>query len=401
MLAKYRVILTLPGASAFVVAGLIARFPISMYGLGAVLLVQSRTGSYFKAGVVSAAFAIAAAVGGPITSRFADRLGQNRLIPLLLSFHVSTLLVTIFLIIQNVNLFVIILIGVISGATVPTVGPFVRARWKKAAKNSSQQNTAFAMESVVDEIIFIFGPPLVTILCVVVYDALGLLLAAVLVTIGGIWLSSQKKTQPEIHVVGQDRGKAAILYPGIISIFLVYVLLGAVFGAAEVIAVAFSREKGSPELAGALIAAWSIGSLAAGITMGAIHFKNKLSNRFLITTFFFALSLIPLPFISTLPALFVTLLISGLAISPVLISGYTLIGQLVPQNRLTEGFAWANTGAGLGIALASAISGWVIDNSGAQVAFWVVTAAGLLTFVITLGTYKDLKRADSRSAIPA
>jgi MFS family permease len=401
VLAKYRVILTLPGASAFVVAGLIARFPISMYGLGAVLLVQSRTGSYFKAGVVSAAFAIAAAVGGPITSRFADRLGQNRLIPLLLSFHVSTLLVTIFLIIQNVNLFVIILIGVISGATVPTVGPFVRARWKKAAKNSSQQNTAFAMESVVDEIIFIFGPPLVTILCVVVYDALGLLLAAVLVTIGGIWLSSQKKTQPEIHVVGQDRGKAAILYPGIISIFLVYVLLGAVFGAAEVIAVAFSREKGSPELAGALIAAWSIGSLAAGITMGAIHFKNKLSNRFLITTFFFALSLIPLPFISTLPALFVTLLISGLAISPVLISGYTLIGQLVPQNRLTEGFAWANTGAGLGIALASAISGWVIDNSGAQVAFWVVTAAGLLTFAITLGTYKDLKRADSRSAIPA
>ena len=53
---------------------------------------------------------------------------------------------------------------------------------------------------------------------------------------------------------------------------------------------------------------------------------------------------------------------------------------------------------GLGIALASAISGWVIDNSGAQVAFWVVTSAGLLTFVITLITYRDLKRADSRSA---
>lgn len=69
-----------------------------------------------------------------------------------------------------------------------------------------------------------------------------------------------------------------------------------------------------------------------------------------------------------------------------------------PQNRLTEGFAWANTGAGLGIALASAISGWVIDNSGAQVAFWVVSAAGLLTFAITLITYRDLKRADSRSA---
>ncbi|MBJ7278971.1 MAG: hypothetical protein JHD08_00145, partial [Candidatus Nanopelagicales bacterium] len=63
MLTKYRNILSLPGATSFMLAGLIARFPISMYGLGAVLLVQSRTGSYFKAGVLSAAFAISAAVG--------------------------------------------------------------------------------------------------------------------------------------------------------------------------------------------------------------------------------------------------------------------------------------------------------------------------------------------------
>jgi predicted MFS family arabinose efflux permease len=304
----------------------------------------------------------------------------------------------IYLILNDANLILVIILGIISGASQPTIGPFIRARWKNVTRNKVQENTAFAMESVIDEVIFIFGPPLVTFLCVVFFDASGLLLAAILVTLGGIWLSSQTKTQPEIHVVGAERGKAALRYPGIFSLFLVYVLLGAVFGAAEVIAVAFSREKGSPELAGALITAWSVGSLAAGIAMGAIHFKNKLSRRFLIAAFFFALSLLPLPFISTLPALFITLLISGLAISPVLISGYTLIGQLVPQNRLTEGFAWANTGAGLGIALASAISGWVIDNSGAQVAFWVVSAAGLLTFAITLITYRDLKRADSRSA---
>ena len=401
MLTKYRNILSLPGARSFLLAGLIARFPISMYGLGAVLLVQSRTGSYFTAGVVSASFAISAAVGGPITSRLVDRLGQNKLIPILLSLHVSTLLIMIYLIINDANLIFVIILGVISGASEPTIGPFIRARWKKATRNRQQENTAFAMESVIDEVIFIFGPPIVTFLCVVFYDASGLLLAAILVALGGSWLSGQKKTQPEIHIVGAQRGKSALKYPGVISVFLVYILLGAVFGAAEVIAVAFSREKGSPELAGALITAWSVGSLVAGISMGAIHFKNKLSHRFLISSFFFAISLVPLPFISTMPALFVVLLISGLAISPVLISGYTLIGQLVPQNQLTEGFAWANTGAGLGIALASAIAGWIIDNSGAQVAFWVVAAAGLLTFAITLITYQDLKQADSRSAISA
>ena len=94
-------------------AGLIARFPISMYGLGAVLLVQSRTGSYFKAGLVSASFAIAAAVGGPITSRLVDRLGQNRLIPILLSLHVSTLLIMIYLIINDANLIIVIILAII------------------------------------------------------------------------------------------------------------------------------------------------------------------------------------------------------------------------------------------------------------------------------------------------
>ena len=382
-------------------AGLIARFPISMYGLGAVLLVQSRYGSYFKAGLLSAAFAISWAVIAPFTSRFADRYWQSKMLPIQLSIHVSTLLITVFLIVQNANLVLILIIFSISGASQPAIGSFVRARWKKGVRNDQEQDTAFALESVLDEVIFIFGPPLVTFLCVVFYDVSGLILAAVLITIGGFWLASQKKTQPEFHVVGEEQGKSAIRYKGVFSIFLVYILLGAVFGAAEVIAVAFSREKGSPQLAGALIAAWSIGSLVAGITMGAIHFKNKLSQRFLIASVFFAASLIPLPFISTLPALFVTLLISGLAISPVLITGYTLIGQLVPQNRLTEGFAWANTGAGLGIALASALAGWVIDDSGAQVAFWVVTVAGLLTFAITLSTYQDLKRADSRPPISA
>lgn len=398
MLTKYKNILTLPGALKFSSAGLIARFPISMYGLGSVLLVQARTGSYFKAGVISAAIAIAAAFGGPITSRFADRYGQSKVIPILLTIHVTSLLITVFLIVENFNFILILILAIITGASIPTIGPFIRARWKKATKNSQQQNTAFAMESVLDEVIFIFGPPFVTFLCVVIYDASGLLLAALLVFLGGIWLAGQTKTQPDIHKTGEHRGKPAILYPGMISLFFVYILLGAVFGAAEVIAVAFSREQNSPELAGALIAAWSFGSLIAGIAVGVIHFKNKLSHRFLITAFLFAISLIPLPFISTMPVLFITLLISGLAISPVLITGYTLIGQLVPQNRLTEGFAWANTGAGLGIALAAAISGWVLDNQGAQVAFWVVTIAGLLTFVITVATFKDLKLADSRTA---
>ena len=50
MLSTYRDILSRPGAFAFSAAALVARLPISMVGLGIVLLVSAQTGSYGLAG---------------------------------------------------------------------------------------------------------------------------------------------------------------------------------------------------------------------------------------------------------------------------------------------------------------------------------------------------------------
>src|SRR4051812_50041397 len=59
MLTSYRRILARPGAFRFSFAGLVARLPISMVGLGIVLLVSAATGSYGVAGAVSAAYMVA------------------------------------------------------------------------------------------------------------------------------------------------------------------------------------------------------------------------------------------------------------------------------------------------------------------------------------------------------
>ena len=71
MLRTYRRLLSLPGALAFSLSGLVARLPISMVSLGIVLLVSTRTGSYSQAGAVSAAYILANAL-------FADRAGPAR-----------------------------------------------------------------------------------------------------------------------------------------------------------------------------------------------------------------------------------------------------------------------------------------------------------------------------------
>ena len=54
-------VLSRPGALRFSSAALVARLPISMVGLGIVLLVEGRTGSYGLAGTVSAVFVLAEA----------------------------------------------------------------------------------------------------------------------------------------------------------------------------------------------------------------------------------------------------------------------------------------------------------------------------------------------------
>src|SRR6478752_7744469 len=59
MLTSYRRILSQPGTLRFSMAGLVARLPISMIGLGIVLLVSAATGSYGVAGAISAAYMFA------------------------------------------------------------------------------------------------------------------------------------------------------------------------------------------------------------------------------------------------------------------------------------------------------------------------------------------------------
>ena len=69
-----------PGALRFSLTGVFARLPISMVGLGIVLMVESARGSYGVAGVVSAVFMVANAVMAIVQGRLLDTLGQSRVL---------------------------------------------------------------------------------------------------------------------------------------------------------------------------------------------------------------------------------------------------------------------------------------------------------------------------------
>ena len=150
MLKPYLAILRLKGAAAFTSAGLVARFPIAMYSLGIILLIQIRTDSYFQAGLVVAAFVVAAAICQPITARWADRVGQDRVLPPQTLLHVLALGLGLVSIIFDWGVFWQMVIFAVSGASAPPIGALVRSRWVHITRTPRQLHTALALESIAD-----------------------------------------------------------------------------------------------------------------------------------------------------------------------------------------------------------------------------------------------------------
>jgi MFS family permease len=375
VLRPYRVLLATPGGLAFSAAGLLARLPISMLGLGIVLLISDRTGSYGLAGAVSATFALTAALVAPMLARLVDRVGQARVLVPSLAVHVAAVLVLMACGFWSAPRWTLFVSAAVAGATMPNIGALVRARWSHLVRGTSRLHTAYSLESVLDEVIFIVGPVLVTVLATAVHPLAGLGTVVAASVIGGLVLAAQRRTEPPRALAGHDHRGSALRARGLPVIVVVFVALGSLFGSFEVVVVAFTSEEGQRGAAGLVLATYALGSMISGIGYGAVNWRRRLDHRFLIGATAMGISMLALPLVPGVPALAALAFGAGFAISPTLISGAALVQQLVPPGRLTEGLTWTHTGLGLGITVGAALSGQLIDAWGAQRAFTVATVS--------------------------
>lgn len=396
--AGYRQVLSLPGAGAFTAVGLIARLPISIIGLGIVLLVTSREASYALAGSLAAAFALAAALIAPFGARFADRLGQARVIPVLAFCQAFALVALVFGIDRSWPLPILFLITIVAGGVGPNVGSLVRARWIALLRGDPRLRSAFAWESVLDEVVFVTGPPLATLLALNLAPAAPLLLCAGLIALGVSALAALRSTDPgpspALH--GAPAGHALRLR-GMPRITMIMVLLGGVFGAFEVTTVAYAQFAGRPEATGFLLAIYAFGSLLGGLLIGALRPRNSLTSQLTIATAILAVVSAPLFIVPNIFWLALLALAAGFAVAPVLIISVSLTEVLVPGRRITEALTVTVSGIAVGLAVAAPLSGLIIDSVGAQSAYLVMAASGGGTFLVAVLARNGLARWEQDS----
>jgi MFS family permease len=258
----------------------------------------------------------------------------------------------------------------------------VRSRWAHALPDSAQRQTAFAFESVADEVVFVTMPPLVTFLAAAISPPAGFLTGLLLGVGGGLWLSRQEATAPVVadRSSGHAPARPRILGPGLIALAVTYAAIGLVFGAVDVVVVGFADEQGRPAVAG------------AGLVYGVLRLPGSLTARFLGCALLFAAAVQTLFLVDSLPVLVVLAFLAGLTIAPVLVAGMSLVESRVPRAALTEGLTWVTTGLTVGVTVGSALAGRAIDVWGAEDAFAVPAFGALAAGVLAVGAWAVLRR---------
>jgi MFS family permease len=375
-----------PGAKMFSSAGFVARIPISMVTLGIVLLVEGRSGSYGLAGAVSASYMVASAVSSPVIARLVDRHGQDRiLVPCFVLFAVG-MLGLVLSVDAALPTPVPHLCAAFAGAFYPPIGSCVRARWAHALGPGPRLHTAYAFEAVVDESIFIVGPVIVTLLAIQVSPMAAIVAVMVCALVGGLWFGALRSTQPDPAVHDEAAARAPLRWRWLTPMALAAGCLGSLFGASEVVTVAFADEAGRPSATAVLLALWAAGSLIAGLITGAVRWRATPLQRYRAGATGMALVMMPLPFIDNIVVLGVVLFFAGFAISPTLVAAMALVEANVPASRLTEGMTWVTTGLTLGLAPGAAVAGALIDEYGASTAYLVPAVSGVLAALVALLT---------------
>ncbi len=397
----YLHVLRTPHAVPMVLAAFVGRLPLSMVGLGSVLLIASETGSYGLGGVVAATGAVTTAISGPLIGRWADTHGQRRTLLPVVAVFVAAGCVFLPAVKQDWPLWIVFVSAGVAGACIPPVSSMIRVRWTHLLRGTHRLPAALAMESVVDEFVFIVGPVLVTFLSTTGHSTSGVVTAFTLAVVGSLLFAAQGRTEPPPHGHAARTGPSAIRSAGIRVLFVVGAAVGAILGTLEIALVAFADEENAMALSGVLIAGLAVGSMASGIGWGTVHWHSPLRVRLAVVLILMTVLSIPLLLVQDVWVMIPFVIVAGVAVSPSLISSFTLAELLVPRSATTEAFTWLGTSLAVGVAVGTSIAGKVVDSVGANASFLVATVAAAVAAVVVCAYQRVLHVPAEHAAEPA
>lgn len=389
---RYAAVLRVPHVPALVASALLARLPIGINGLAAVLFLRAQTGSFAVAGAVAGAMAAGGGVGAPVQSRLVDRLGV-RVLLVVAGAHAALLALLVVGGETGAPAAALVAVGALTGATVPPTSSVLRSLWPSLLRERTDlRQAAFAMDSVGIELLFVLGPLVTGLIATLLAPEAALAVSAAAVLAGTIAFVAQPPVggQPVRGAGGADLA-GALRSPGVRTLALTSVPPGIGLGICEVALPAFSHAHGQAASAGLLLAVWAIGSALGGLLYGALP-RPPLRRAHILVTVLMPVSLLPLAAAPNMAWMALLVVPAGFFVAPLLATRNELIGWVAPEDARTEAFTWPQTAFVAGIAIGSALAGAIVEAASPSTAFVVAAGAaaiGAVLAVVRRGTVTE------------
>lgn len=410
---RYRALLLVPGVTRVTVPSIIGRLPYGMITLLFVLAVHHGTGSYAIAGLATAVNSALTAVTAPWLGRLADRGRAPEVLAVTGIGNGILLCGMVFTLMSGAPAGIVVGIAGLAGAVNPPIAAVTRVVLPRIAPDLA--GTAYALDTILVELTYILGPALIAAISAVGSPYAAVFVTAFMSAAGSVGLASAPAARYNASVASPgvpssteaSVSSARLFSVALAAVVLVGVFEAAAYGVMEVAIPAYADAIGQPNGAGAVIAAWSAGSIIGGIWFSGLPHvgaqpaiedgspssrNHSLSPKmsqwrlFALLCTLNAVGFAGIMLSTGLLSLGLVLLIGGLVIAPTTTVEIALVTRLVPAARRTEAFTWTSTGVFVGYsggaALAGAIAGGGLMTSALAATAFVAIGALLATALL-------------------
>lgn len=381
--SRYAAFFRLPDVKRLMVTVLIARMPIGTVNLAMLLHVHAITGSFTSAGAAVGVCLVASAITAPIIGRWVDRRGARAVLVATGCVYPAALALVWAARPLALSVAGIFACTAFAGAFTPPIAVLTRTMWRHRFDDDHLRRTAYALDSVLIEFVFVAGPALVAFLLAVGSPAVAFGAAFVFGTLAvPVFAASPalRYLQREPHATRRLLGPLADTK--LLRVYAAIVLLAAALGLIEVGYPGFATFAGEPPLAGILLALNAAGSAVGGLVYGGLHVAPPLEAQLRRLLALVAAALALQALVHTPLVLMAFAFIAGISIAPTLTVTSMLIASAAPARYATEAFTWASTSIVAGLGAGNAAGGALLQHFGPAPVF---AASAAVAAVAALG----------------
>jgi len=375
-LARYASLLERSELRQTIIASVIGRMPIGILGLAILLATQASSGSFGIAGAVAACYLAGLAAMAPVLGRIIDRSGPARTLLVCAFVFPATLVALVTALRLDAPQWTAFAFAALAGATFPPITVCLRTFMRQRLVEEAQLATAYSLESVLIEIIFIVGPMLVALFVAYLSADAAVLFAAACGLAGTLMFL---RSPVLAHWRVEERKVASLVGPlsehGFVPLLAVILAYSSAFGLLEIGVTAFAAEASKPALAGLILGLMSVGSAAGGLAYGSRSWRLPLPRQFALMLLLMGIGVAALGLVPNVAVFTALGIIAGVVMAPALIIQSMLVAKTAPARYATEAFTWSTSCLLTGVGIGLATGGLILERASSAAVF---AAAGLV-----------------------